>query len=110
MLEYLNFFLICALFAYLYSRVKRYLPLLKMTEELIGNLGYETPQSDTKHQKLLKCALTGNGKLYLGKIYSEEQLAKLSEEEVFIKEPPYCIVRSSNRSRKNAFSPEFARE
>ena len=85
MLEYLNFFLLCAIFTlifYLYSRVKRYLPILKMAEELIGNLGYETPESDTKHQKLLKCVLTGNSKLYLGKVYTEEQLAKLSEEEV----------------------------
>ena len=86
MLEYLNFFLLCAIFAlilYLYSRVKRYLPILKMAEELIGNLGYnETPQSDTKCQKLLECVLTGNSKLYLGKVYTEEQLAKLSEEEV----------------------------
>ena len=54
-----------------------------MAEELIGNLGYdETPQSATKHQKLLKCVLTGNSKLYLGKAYTEEQLTKLSEEEV----------------------------
>ena len=85
MLEYLNFFLLCTIFAlifYLYSRVKRYLAILKMAEELISNLGYETPQSDTKCQKLLKCILTGNSKLYLGKVYTEEQLAKLSEEEV----------------------------
>ena len=41
-----------------------------MTEELIDNLGYETPQSDTKCQKLLKCILTGNSKLYLGKVYT----------------------------------------
>ena len=67
---------------YLYSPVERYLPILKMAEELISNLGYETLQSDTKHQKLLKCVLTGNSKLYLGKVYTEEQLAKLSEEEV----------------------------
>ena len=53
-----------------------------MAEELISNLGYETPQSDTKRQKLLECILTGNSKLYLGKVYTEEQLAKLSEEEV----------------------------
>ena len=53
-----------------------------MTEELIGNLGYETPQSDTKHQKLLEWILTRNSKLYLGKVYTEEQLAKLNEEEV----------------------------
>ena len=40
MLEYLNFYLLCAIFAtifYLYAQVKRYLPLLKMAEELIGN-------------------------------------------------------------------------
>ena len=53
-----------------------------MAEELIGNLGYETLQSDTKRQKLLKCVLTGNSKLYLGKVYTEEQLTKFSEEEV----------------------------
>ena len=92
MLEYLNFCLICVLFAlifYIYARVKRYLPLLKMAEELIGNLGYGAPQSprseaspDVKHQKLLECILTRNSKLYLGKVYTEEQLAKLSEEEV----------------------------
>ena len=53
-----------------------------MAEELIGNLGYRALQSDTKRQKLLGCVLTGNRKLYLGKVYTEEQLAKLSEEEV----------------------------
>ena len=85
MLEYLNFCLICTIFAsifYLYIRIKKYFPILEMAKELIGNLGYETPQSDTKRQKLLKCVLTGNSKLYLGKVYTEEQLAKLSEEEV----------------------------
>ena len=54
-----------------------------MAEELIGNLGYDgTLQSDTKWQKLLECILTGNSKLYLGKVCTEDQLAKLSEEEV----------------------------
>ena len=56
MLEYLNFCLICALFTlilYLYIRIKKYFPLLKMAEELIGNLSYETPQSDTKRQNSL---------------------------------------------------------
>ena len=51
-------------FFYLYSRVKRYFPILKMAEELISNLGYDA-QSDTKCQKLLECILTGNSKLYL---------------------------------------------
>ena len=85
MLEYLDFYLLCAIFTsilYLYIRIKKYFPILKMAEELISNLGYETPQSDTKRQKLLECVLTGNSKLYLGKVYTEEQLAKLSEEEV----------------------------
>ena len=53
-----------------------------MAEELIGNLGYGAPQSDTKRQKLLECFLTGNSKLCLGKVYTEDQLAKLNEEEV----------------------------
>ena len=85
MLEYLNFCLPCAIFAsilYLYIRIKGYLPLLKMAEELISNLGYGALQSDTKCQKLLKCVLTGNSKLYLGKVYIEDQLTKLNEEEV----------------------------
>ena len=85
MLEYLNLCLLCILFAlifYLYIRIKKYFPILKMAEKLISNLGYGAPQSDTKHQKLLKCILTGNSKLYLGKVYTEEQLPKLSEEEV----------------------------
>ena len=85
MLEYINFCLLCAILAlilYLYSRVKRYLPPLKMAEELIGNLGYGTPQSDTKRQKLLECVLTGNSKLHLGKVYTEEKIKELNEEEV----------------------------
>ena len=68
---------------YLYIRIKKYFPLLKMVKELIGNLGYdESPQSNTKRQKLLECVLIGNSKLYLGKVYTEEQLKKLSDEEV----------------------------
>ena len=67
-----------------------------MAEELIGNLGYETLQSDKKHQKFLECVLTGNGKLYLGKVYTEEQLAKLNEEEV---ENFLIIMKPSYRAR-----------
>ena len=51
-----------------------------MTEEIFS--GYETPQLDTKRQKLLKCVLTGNSKLYLSKVYTEEKIKELSEEEV----------------------------
>ena len=43
---------------------------------------YDTPQTDTKNQKLLECILTRNSKLYLGKVYTEEQINKLSDEEV----------------------------
>ena len=83
MLEYLNFCLLCTLFTlifYLCVRAKKYFPLLKMAEEIF--IGYETPQSDTKRQKLLKCVLTGNSKLYLGKAYTEEKIKELSNEEV----------------------------
>ena len=59
--------------------MKRYLPLLKMAEDIFSD---GAPQSGTKHQKLPKCVLTGYSKLYLGKVYTEEQLKKLSEEEV----------------------------
>ena len=82
MLEYLNPCLLCVLFAlafYLYIRIKKYFPLLKMAEEIFN--GYDT-QSDTKHQNLLECVLTRNSKFYLGNVYTEEQLKKLSEEEV----------------------------
>ena len=44
-----------------------------MAEELIDNLGYRAPQLGTKCQKLLECVLTGNSKLYLGKVYTEEK-------------------------------------
>ena len=44
--------------------------------------GYETPQLDSKRQKLLECVLTGNSKLYLGKAHTEDQINKLSDEEV----------------------------
>ena len=36
----------------------------------------------TKRQKLLECVLTGNSKLYLGKVYTEEKIKELNEEEV----------------------------
>ena len=44
--------------------------------------GGETPQSDRKGKKLLECVLTGNSKLYLGKVYTKEKIKELSEEEV----------------------------
>ena len=79
MLEYIN----CCLFAlifYLYIQTKKYFTLFKMAEEIFSS--YETPQSDSKRQKLLECVLTGNSKLYLGKVYTEEQLKTLDAEGV----------------------------
>ena len=60
--------------------MKRYIAFLKMAEEIFS--GYESPQSDTKQQKLLECILTGNSKLYLGKVYTEEKVKKLDAQEV----------------------------
>ena len=108
MLEYLNFCLICALFTlilYLYSRVKRYLSLFKMAEEIFSGT-----QSDTKHQKLLECVLIGNIKLYLGKAYTEEKIKELNEEEVEKLFDNYeaklsgQMVRSLGRSVINMYS------
>ena len=96
MLEYLNFCLLCTLFAlifYLYIRMKRYLPLLKMAEDIFSD--YDK-QSDTKCQKLLECILTGNSKLHLGKAYTEEELKKRSEEEV---ENFLIIMKLSSQAR-----------
>ena len=64
---------------YMYIRAKRYFLLLKMAEEIFSS--YDA-QSDTKRQKLLECILTENSNLYLGKAYTENQLVKLSEDEV----------------------------
>ena len=113
MLEYLNFFLLCVIFAlilYLYIRTKKYFPILKMAEELIGNLGYGTPQSDMKRQKLLESVLTGNSKLYLGKVYTEEKIKELNKEEVEKRFNNYeaklsgQIVKSLGRSIINMYS------
>ena len=81
-----------------------------MAEELIGNLDYGAPQSNTKRQKLLKCVLTRNSKLYLGKVYAEEQLAKLNEEEVeklfnnYEAKPLGQMVKSLGKSIINMYS------
>ena len=67
----------------MYIQAKRYLTLLKIAEDNINFIfGGETLQSDTKRQKLLECVLTGNSKLYLGKVYTKEKIKELSEEEV----------------------------
>ena len=62
--------------------MQKYFILFKMAEDNLIFSSYETPQSDTKRQKLLECVLTRNGKLYLGKVYTKDQINKLSKEEV----------------------------
>ena len=57
--------------------------LLKVAKESLNDLLPEDPpKSDIKRQKLIECVLTGNSKQYLSKAYTEEQINKLSEEEV----------------------------
>ena len=81
-----------------------------MAEVSIDNLGYDAPQSDTKRQKLLECILTRNSKLYLGKVYTEEQINKLSDEEVDKLFNNYeailsgQMVKSSGKSTINMYS------
>ena len=91
MIEYINFILLASLIAsicvaYLkLKRAKKYIPLIKMAETTIASLiGYEFQQEQElpKKQKMLECVLTGNSKLYLGKIYTEEQINKLNTGEV----------------------------
>ena len=50
--------------------------------ELLLEVPYDLPESDVKLQKLIECILTGNSNQYLGKAYTEEQVTKLSAEEV----------------------------
>ena len=42
----------------------------------------DPPESDVNRQKFIKCIVTGNSKQYLQKGYTEEQVKKLSSEEV----------------------------
>ena len=56
--------------------MKRYLALLKMVEDNLVSFDFDSPQPDSKRQKLLECVLTRNGKLYLGKVYTEERVNK----------------------------------
>ena len=58
--------------------LKKYFLILKMAEELIGNLGYGT-QSIKNSSNVFSLEIVN---LYLGKVYKEEQLAKLNKEEV----------------------------
>ena len=64
-----------------------------MAEELISNLGYEIPQSDTKRQKLLECVLTGIASCTLArftqKIGSQNLAKKKWKNFLIITKPSY---------------------
>ena len=57
-----------------------------MAESIINKLrpgvSRDPPESDVNRQKFIKCIVTGNSKQYLKKDYTEEQVKKLSSEEV----------------------------
>ena len=54
-----------------------------MAEESLNDILPEVPYDpDVKRQKLIECVLTRNSKKYLGKAYTEEQINKLTAEEV----------------------------
>ena len=77
MIEHLNFFFLCTLITLLCYLQD--INFLKIAELGIDNLISDVPQ---KRQKLLECILTRNSKLYLGKVYTEGQINKLSDDEV----------------------------
>ena len=84
MIEYLSFLLQCTLLIILGATAYYLYFLLKMAEasinDLLPEVSYNPPESDMKRQKLIECVLTGNSKQYLGKVYTEEQVNKLSAE------------------------------
>ena len=54
-----------------------------MAEASTNDLLHEVPYDpDVKRQKFIECVLTRNRKQYLAKAYTEEQINKLSAEEV----------------------------
>ena len=54
----------------------------EIIDDLLLEVSHDPPKSEVKRQKLIECILTGNSKQYLGKAYTEEQIKKLSAEDV----------------------------
>ena len=52
---------------------------LMTVEEMVPTVA---EQSVDKKQKMLECIASGNSKLYLGKVYTEEQITKLTDEQI----------------------------
>ena len=82
MSEYLSFLLQCTSVTLLGAAAYYLYSLLKMAKVSINDLLPKRPESDMKRQKLIKCVPTGNSQQYLGKAFTEEQVNKLSAEEV----------------------------
>ena len=86
MIEYFSFLLQCSTVILHEAAAYCLYSLIKMVgasiNELLSEVPYNPPQSEVKRQKLIECVLTGNSKQYLGKAYTEEQVNKLSAEEV----------------------------
>ena len=53
-----------------------------MAEDNLAFSDFDPPQPDSKREKLLKCVLAGNSKLYLDKVYTKGPVNELSCEEV----------------------------
>ena len=51
-------------------------------KEFLPEVPYDPSKSYAKRKKLIEYVLTGNSKQYLGIAYTEEQIKKLSAEEV----------------------------
>ena len=79
-----------------------------MANEIISDslpeVPYDLPKSDVKRQKLIECVLTGSSKQYLGKAYTEEQVNKLSAEEmdklfsIYEAKPSGKMIKSLSKS------------
>ena len=86
MIENLSFLLQCTTVILLGATAYYLYSLIKIAEEgineLITEVPYDPPKSGVNRQKLIECVLTGNSKHYLGKAYTEEQVNKLSAEEM----------------------------
>ena len=86
MIQYFSFILQCTTAIILAAITCHIYSIIKIANETINDLlpevSRDLPKSDMKRQKLIESVLTGNSKQYLGKVYTEEQVNKLSSEEV----------------------------
>ena len=57
------------------------MPKASINDLLLG-MPYDPLKSGMKRQKLIECVLIRDSKQYMGKMYTEEQVNKLSAEEV----------------------------